>query len=165
MRRKSLTEKHSMENMKKEFEESFELLSEVNEAFHIKMQKIYKKKNMDVDKFCAYTDLHKKFYKDFLSEGYIPRMDTFVSMCMGFGLDLATAESLLASTRFGFDKRNKIHCAYIFLLTHYQGLCIEDCNRILNELGIDEEKHLLGTFYKDDREERKRKKNKEKETL
>ena len=44
MRRKSLTEKHSMENMKKEFEESFELLSEVNEAFHIKMQKIYKKK-------------------------------------------------------------------------------------------------------------------------
>lgn len=114
MRRKSLTEKHSMENMKKEFEESYELLSEVNEAFHIKMQKIYKKKNMDADKFCAYTDLHKKFYKEFLREGYIPRMDTFVSMCMGFGLDLATAESLLASTRFSFDKRNKIHCAYIF---------------------------------------------------
>lgn len=163
MKRKYLPENFNMGNMKKAFDESYELLSEVNEAFHIKMEKIYKKKNMDVDMFCDCTNLHKKFYKEFLREGYIPRMDTFVSMCMGFGLDLATAESLLASTRFSFDRRNKIHCAYMFLLTRYQGLCIEDCNKILNELGIDEEKHLLGTFFKDDREERKI--IKEKETL
>ena len=155
MRRKYLPEKFDMENMEKAFYESYELLSEVNEAFHIKMDKIYNKKNMNVDKFCACTNLHKKFFKEFLREGYIPRMDTFVSMCMGFNLDLATAESLLASTRFSFDRRNKIHCAYMFLLTRYQGLCIEDCNKILNKLGIDEEKHLLGTFYKDDREERR----------
>lgn len=158
MKKGYLPEKFNMENMKKAFNESYELLSKVNEAFHIKMEKIYKMKDMDVNKFCDCTNLHKKFYKEFLREGYIPRMDTFVSMCMGFGLDLATAESLLESTRFSFDRRNKIHCAYMFLLTRYQGLCIEDCNKILNELEINEEKYLLGTFYKDERQEMKKNK-------
>lgn len=157
MKPRYLPETFNMENMKKKFEENYAISSDVNEAFHIKMEKIYKRKNMDVDTFCECTNLHKRFYNDFLREGYIPRMDTFVSMCMGFGLDLITAESLLASTRFSFDRRNKIHFAYMFLLSSYQGLCIEDCNKILNKLGIDEEKHLLGTFDKDDREERRKK--------
>jgi len=152
---KYLKEDFNEEEMKKAFDESYELLREVNEAFHVKMDTIYKRKNMNVNKFCNCTNLHRKFYKEFLKEGYIPRMNTFVSMCMGFSLDLPTAESLLASTRYSFDRRNRIHCAYMFLLTHYQGLCIEDCNKILNKLGIDEEKYLLGTFYRDDREERK----------
>lgn len=155
-----LPEKFDMENMEKEFTENHKLLCEVDEAFHDKMKKIYKRKNMDEDKFCDCTNLHPKFYKAFLREGYIPRMDTFVSMCMGLSLDLATAESLLASTKYSFDRRNKIHYAYMFLLARFQGLCIEDCNKILNKLGIDEEKHLLGTFYKDEREERKKVKGK-----
>lgn len=69
MKRRYLPEKFNMENMKKVFDESYEILSEVNEAFHIKMEKIYKKKNMDIDKFCDCTNLHKNFIRSFYARG------------------------------------------------------------------------------------------------
>ena len=54
-------------------------------------------------------------------------MSTFIAVCMGLNLDLPAAESLLASLSLGFEKTDRLDCAYMFLLTHYQGLCVEDC--------------------------------------
>lgn len=149
---KSLPKDYNVASMKEEFEESYKILCAVNAPFYENMKKIFEIKEMNVNKFVERTHLHKRFYKDFTKEGYIPRMDTFISMCMGLNLDLATAESLLASMRLGFDKTDRRHCAYMFLLTRYQGLGIEDCNGILRDLGYNEEKYLLGTFTKEDRE-------------
>ena len=126
---KRLPEDYNEQEMQAQFEESYEILCKTNEPFHVKMEKIY----------------------EFKREGYIPRMSTFISMCMGFNLDLPAAESLLSSLSLGFEKTDRLDCAYMFLLTHYQGMCIEDCNKILRGLGITEEKYLLGSFAKDER--------------
>lgn len=143
---KYLKEDYDKKTMEEQFNESYEIMCKTNEPFHIKMNKIYEYKNMNKQKFVNRTGLHKRFYKKFISEGYIPTMKTFISMCMGFNLDLPAAESLLASLSLGFEKTDRLDCAYMFLLTHYQGFCIEDCNRILQDLGFKEAKDLLGSF-------------------
>lgn len=148
----SLPDDYNEFKMKEQFEDSYEILCALNAPFDEKIEKIFKMRKVNAAIFTEKTHLHRQYYSKFRAKGYIPRMDTFISMCMGLNLDLAMAESLLASLRLGFDKTDRRHCAYIFLLTHYQGLCIEDCNKILRELGFSEEKHLLGTFTKEDRE-------------
>lgn len=148
---KTLPEDYDSTSMKKEFEESYEILCATNEPFHVKMKKIYELKQIDSKvRFELKTGLHTKFYKEFIREGYIPRMNTFISMCMGFGLDLPAAESLLASLSLGFEKTNRLDCAYMFLLTHYQGMSIDDCNIVLKDLGFTEKKELLGSNYKEE---------------
>ncbi len=148
-----LPEDFNGEIVKKQFDESYDILHSINEPLHSKMKTIFKSKNMNAKKFVDCTGLARHYFYDFQREGYIPMMATLVSVCMGLNLDLPTAESLLAPTKFSFNYTNRIHCAYMFLLTHYQGLCIEDCNKILRCLGINDKAHLLGTFSADDREE------------
>lgn len=143
---KYLKEDYDKKTMEEQFNESYEIMCKTNEPFHIKMNKIYEYKNMNKQKFVNRTGLHESFYSKFISKRYIPTMKTFMSMCMGFNLDLPAAESLLASLSLDFKKTNKLDCAYMFLLTHYQGLCIEDCNKILQDLGFNEAKELLGSF-------------------
>lgn len=84
-------------------------------------------------------------------------MNALISVCMGLNLDLSTAESLLKPAKYGFDYTNKVHCAYMFLLIHYQGLCIDDCSQILHSLGITDEANLLGIFTSVDKEEKAKK--------
>lgn len=151
MANQHLSEKYNKERMIARFEESYYILCKTNEPFHSKMEKIYEYKEMTSTKFVECTGLVRKYYGCFKKEGYIPAMKTFMSMCMGFNLDLAAAESLLASLSLGFDKTDKLHCAYMFLLTRYQGLCIEDCNTILRDLGFNQPSQLLGSFGKDER--------------
>lgn len=151
---KYLPDNYNEQDMKEQFEESYYILCSINETFDVKMEKIFKLKKINAAIFVERTGLLRQYYSHFRAKKYIPRMDTFISMCMGLNLDLPTAESLLDSLRLGFEKTNRIHCAYMFLLTHYQGLCIDSCNEILCSLGINEEKYLLGTFTKEDREEK-----------
>lgn len=141
-------------SMKEDFEENYKILCAVNAPLHEKMHIIFDKKKIKVDKFVEYTGLGRYYYYHFLEEGYVPNMNALVAVCMGLNLDFPTAESLLASTKYSFDYTNRVHCAYMYLLTHYQGLCIEDCNKILCSLGITDKSNLLGTFTADDREEK-----------
>lgn len=146
-----LPEDFNKEIVKEQFDESYRILCSINEPLHEKMKKIFKIKKMNPRKFVEYTGLGRHYYYNFQEEGYIPMMFALVSVCMGLNLDLPTAESLLAPTKFSFNYTNRIHCAYMFLLTHYQGLCIDDCNFILRSLGINDTADLLGTFTADDR--------------
>ncbi len=151
---KYLPDNFDEEVMKKEFEESYDILCSINEPLHKKMKKIFDKKSINARKFVEKTGLGRYYYYNFLKEGYIPNMDALIAVCMGLNLDFPTAESLLKPTKYGFDYTNRVHCAYMFLLTHHQGLCIDDCNHILRSLGITDEADLLGTFTSDDREEK-----------
>ena len=151
---KYLPDTYDEEVMKEEFEESYEILCSINKPLHEKMKEIFQKKNIRVRQFVDCTGLGRYYYYHFLEEGYVPNMDALIAVCMGLNLDVPTAESLLASTKYSFDYMNRVHCAYMFLLTHYQGLCIDDCNRILCSLGITDEADLLGTFTAEDRKEK-----------
>lgn len=152
-----LPDDFSEEIVKMQFEEGWNILRNINEPLHSKMKTIFKIKDINAKKFVECTGLPRHYFYDFQREGYVPEVTTLVSVCMGLNLDLPTAESLLAPTKFSFNYANKTHCAYIFLLTHYQGLCIEDCNKVLHILGIDKASDLLGTITADDRKEKNKK--------
>lgn len=146
-----LKDNYNEKAMEKKFTESYKIMCKLNEPFHEKMKKIYEYKSINNEsEFMECTELGKGVYRKLVTKGYIPSMKTFMSMCMGLNLDLPTAESLLASLSLGFEKTDRLDCAYMFLLTHYQGLCIEDCNRILQKLGFKEAKELLGSFTWDE---------------
>lgn len=148
---KALDDNFSMQETIELFNESYEMLRLTNESFCQKMQKIYDKNNVTLTKFLDRTCLGRHFYDDFITPKYIPKMRSFISMCMGLNLDLPTAESLLESLSLRFDRTDKVDCAYMYLLTHHQGLNIEDCNKILKGLGIDKANDLLGTIPHDER--------------
>lgn len=150
-RQKVLSEKFSFEEMVQKFNDGYEDVKTANEKFHVKMKRIYERKNITKTQFANRTWLSEKFYNMFLSPTYMPSMSSFISMCMGLNLDLPTAESLLESLALRFNRTDKVDYAYMFLLTRYQGLNIEDCNKILIELGITDPDDLLGSFSIEDR--------------
>lgn len=149
---KYLPEDFNAEKMKEAFEDKYEMLCATNKPFHVKMEKIYKIRDIDSEEeFEERTELHKKFFREFIKPGYIPKMKTFVTVCMGLDIDFVTAESLLDSLSVKFDRTDRLHCAYMFLINNYQGLNIIDANKILKDLGFCEEKQLLGSFGKEER--------------
>jgi len=50
---------------------------------------------------------------------------------------------LLSSTGFALNMTNRAHFAYYFLLTHYSGKSINECNLFLQEIGIAETDLLI----------------------
>lgn len=134
------------EEIKAIFQKKYETMRKVNMPFHEAVKIHFEENGITSSNFSDRTDLDRQFYYNFISEDYVPNMNTFVTMCMGLGLDISEANALLEKIRYRFDYRNKVHCAYMFLLTNYQGLCVDDCNKILRALGItDERKELLGS--------------------
>lgn len=76
-----------------------------------------------------------------------PQRNTLVSVCVGYNLDLMMTQALLYSLGLGFNRFSKCDYAYTFLLTRCRDKSIDECNEILEELGI-EEKCWLGSYAK-----------------
>lgn len=70
---------------------------------------------------------------------------TIVSVCVGYNVGLQIAEELLRSQGSSFNPHGKRDSAYIMLLTEYRGKTVEECNKLLEKLGI-EKKYWLGTY-------------------
>lgn len=77
------------------------------------------------------------------TDDYVPSLVTFITLCMVYDLDLAMALILRDSYGYGFNRRNRVHRAYCYLLTNCRGKSISYCNRVLESLKI-EEKYYLG---------------------
>ncbi len=77
------------------------------------------------------------------SDDYVPSLVTFMTLCMVYDLDLAMALLLRESFGYGFNRRNRVHRAYCFLLTNCRGKSISYCNKALEALKIDK-KYYLG---------------------
>ncbi len=73
-----------------------------------------------------------------------PQRNTLISVCIGYNLDLMMTQALLHSLGLDFNRFNKRDYAYSFLLTRCRGKSINECNEILERLGI-EEKYWLGS--------------------
>ena len=56
-------------------------------------------------------------------------------------------QALLYSLGLGFNRFSKRDYAYTFLLTRCRGKTIDECNQILEKLGI-EQKYWLGSYAK-----------------
>ena len=72
-----------------------------------------------------------------------PQRSTIISIAVGYNLDYQITSKLLESLGLGFILSNPRDYAYQFLLTNCRGLSVDECNDVLELLGI-EEKHFLG---------------------
>ena len=72
-----------------------------------------------------------------------PQRNTLMSIAVGYNLDYQITSALLDSIGVGFILSNTRDYAYQFLLTNCRGKSIDDCNEILEALGV-EEKYWLG---------------------
>ena len=73
-----------------------------------------------------------------------PQRSTIMSIAVGYGLDYQITSKLLESLGLGFILSNPRDYAYQFLLTNCRGLSVDECNDILDLLGVDE-KYFLGS--------------------
>ena len=67
---------------------------------------------------------------------YFPSMKTLVAFSIACNLDLLNAETLLNSLGLAFNRTNKVHYAYWYIIKDCRGKSISDCNKVLKSLGI-----------------------------
>lgn len=72
-----------------------------------------------------------------------PQRSTLISIAIGYNLDFQITARLLESLGSGFTLSNERDYAYQFLLTNCRGKTVDECNEILEYLGV-EEKYWLG---------------------
>ena len=114
----------------------------------------------DIQIFMSIRELKKKgyalkeigelttlFYKNQVDEKDPPQRSTLISVSVGYHLDLMMTQALLYSLGLGFNRFSKRDYAYTFLLTRCRGKNIDECNAILEKLGI-EQKYWLGSYAK-----------------
>lgn len=72
-----------------------------------------------------------------------PQRNTLMSVAVGYNLDYQLTDALLDSIGLSFILSNPRDYAYQFLLTNCRGKSVDECNEILEQLGV-EEKYWLG---------------------
>ena len=73
---------------------------------------------------------------------HAPSMNTLIAICIVLKLDIKQASALLTSLGFCFLGTRREHYAYMYLLENCRGKSIEDCNKILTGLYIEEKYQL-----------------------
>lgn len=76
--------------------------------------------------------------KNQISKKDPPKRNTLMSVCVGYNIDLPLASRLFDSLGVAFSYQSKRDYAYVFLLTECRGKSIDECNEILERLGIEE---------------------------
>jgi transcriptional regulator with XRE-family HTH domain len=141
VRRKDILEYNNedWDMVTKNFNEEYTLEGKLDIPFSKLMEKIFIEKDVTSGKdFAEITGLDRTYYSRFRSEGYKPAMKTLITVCMSLNIDVLKVLKLLDSIGAGFKKDNKTHYAYYYLVLKYQGEDIENCNIILERLGINE---------------------------
>ena len=129
----------------KQFDKNFsELVCELMEKKKVSYEgKMVQIKNKS--QFSEVTGLGPSTYDRIkkCTDDYVPSLATFMTLCIVYDLDLTMALILRDSYGYGFNRRNRVHRAYCYLLTNCRGKSISYCNRVLKALRI-EEKYYLG---------------------
>ncbi|MBO6266853.1 MAG: hypothetical protein J6M06_01335 [Synergistaceae bacterium] len=104
-----------------------------------------KVKIRDRDRFEEITRLGESTFDRIKAdkEGWVPSLRTFMTLCMVYCLNMTMVEKLRASYGYGFNAKDRVHQAYIFLLTKCRGKSLSYCNGVLDSLEIDK-KYFLG---------------------
>lgn len=133
------------EKLEKQYKNDFEKSQKYNKSFRTLIREIL---DGETDMSFAYkTELSLNMLsrlKNQVDETDPPKMYTLISVCVGYDLDLLMAQALLHSLGLGFNRNKKQDYAYSFLLTRCRGKSIQECNEILEKLGI-EPKFWLGS--------------------
>ena len=92
------------------------------------------------------STVYNKSFGELISE--ILECETYMSFAEKTHLsENMMTQALLYSLGLGFNRFSKRDYAYTFLLTRCRGKTIDECNQILEKLGI-EQKYWLGSYAK-----------------
>lgn len=134
------------EKIENEFLEDYEKSTRYNKSFSELISEV-----LDAESYSSFAD------KTHLSENMLyrlkkqvdekdpPQRSTLISVAVGYHLDLMMTQALLHSLGLDFNRLSKRDYAYSFLLTRCRHKTIDECNEILEELGI-EKRYWLGSF-------------------
>ncbi|MDB8711790.1 hypothetical protein [Mediterraneibacter gnavus] len=135
-------------NLEKEFFEDYEKSTKYNKSFSELISEVLEGETYM--SFAEKTHLSENMLyrlKNQVDEKDPPQRSTLISVSVGYHLDLMMTQALLYSLGLGFNRFSKRDYAYTFLLTRCRGKSIDECNDILEKLGI-EQKYWLGSYAK-----------------
>ena len=69
--------------------------------------------------------------------GWVPSLKTFMTLCEVYCLNITMVEKLRASYGYGFNAKDRVHQAYVYLLMKCRGKSLSYCNRVLEALEIE----------------------------
>lgn len=101
------------------------------------------KEILDVPKAVELTGLSKGvFQTNMWKDDCVVDMSLVVSLAIGFKLTPVLTDRLLQSAGLAFRLDNPEHIAYMFLLEYCQDLSVQECNSILDALGVRKTRQL-----------------------
>lgn len=101
------------------------------------------KEILDVPKAVELTGLSKGvFQTNMWKDDCVVDMSLVVSLAIGFKLSPVLTDRLLQSAGLAFRLDNPEHIAYMFLLEYCQDLSVQECNSILDALGVRKTRQL-----------------------
>lgn len=129
---------------KEDFEEMYKIAENAQLTYGEIVLRLMENLGISAEEAAEKTRLPKKAF-DNLSDPEklsIPKRYV-VSIAVGFGLNLHLAEYILESAGMRFNTNDITDCAYAYIIQKHAKEPIEDCNAILQELGVRGDK-LLG---------------------
>lgn len=141
------TAEKDLKKLKEDFEKDFKVSVELNQSFHALIEEILKGESEK--EFMIKTGLGTGMFfriRKKTEENSINK-STIVAICIGYKLDCITAQKLLHSLGLCFNHSRRDY-AYFFLLTQCRGKDIDECNAILEYLGIKKQDQLGHQFRK-----------------
>lgn len=137
---KKLWERYSAE--RQDFEYRYNLFSGMTTNFKEQLELVMEVNGVTVEKLAEMIGASTRTVSRY-SEGHnAPSMQMFVAICIALRLDTKQSTSLLATLGRCFQGTRKEDYAYMYLIEHYSGKSIDECNKFLADLGIDK-KHRL----------------------
>ena len=130
--------------VKTQFEKDFQRYNQHIKPFNVLINEILKGETEGT--FSEKTGLSPNMFsriRNYVSKKDKPQRSTLMSIAVAYNLDYQLTARLLESLGVGFTLSDKRDYAYQFLLTNCRGKSVDECNEILEQLGI-EEKYWLG---------------------
>ena len=131
----------ALENIRKKFDEEYELESKIHESTTQKFWKIMQLKKWNTSIFQDKTWLSPMDYTRVQDPKHIFKLPAYTAMAVGLGLSLSITEEILRASGLAYNMGDRTHKAYAFVLSSFQGCSLEECNEVLKALGVKE----LGT--------------------
>lgn len=130
-----------------EFRKQFEYSKSTHKTFQEMVEPIISHTNTEI--FCEKTELSPATFSRFKNphysktgDEYKPSIQALVAFCVGYNIDLPNAVAIRRSYGYTFNITDPVEYAYMYLITHYGGRPISECNELLRKLGF-EDKYLL----------------------
>ncbi len=136
--------KEEFQKIEKQFHKDYDMYNKHIKSFRELINEILEGETERT--FVEKTELSYNMFcriRKYVDKNNPPQRNTLMSIAIGYGLDYQLTATLLDSIGLSFILSNERDYAYQFLLTNCRGKSVQECNEILEQLGV-EEKYWLG---------------------